>query len=291
MPSISVIIPVYNVEKYLGRCLDSLLAQTWTDWEALCVDDGSRDASGTILDSYAGRDSRFRVVHVDNGGTSHARNIALDMVGGEFLMLLDSDDFIHPQTMELCMYFARRDSSDLVTFTYHHPYRTLTSALQFLHLPEYKPKFKKYDPSKVETRVTENVFEYATEYSKPDDIDRTWAVKHCHPVRCMYRMEIMDNLRFIEGIIYEDFPWWSSVLFRTRKMTIMRLPLYYYYPNFKGAIISSGNRYKIESLKKALAAAEQICNSEIDSYKIERWKKHFLTPFRSKLEKKLKALK
>ena len=99
MPSISVIIPVYNVEKYLGRCLDSLLAQTWTDWEALCVDDGSRDASGTILDSYAGRDSRFRVVHVENGGASHARNIALDMVGGEFLMLLDSDDFIHPQTM------------------------------------------------------------------------------------------------------------------------------------------------------------------------------------------------
>ena len=143
----------------------------------------------------------------------------------------------------------------------------------------------------METRITENVFEYATEYSKPDDIDRTWAVKHCHPVRCMYRMEIMDNLRFIEGIIYEDFPWWSSVLFRTRKMTIMRLPLYYYYPNFKGAIISSGNRYKIESLKKALAAAEQICNSEIDSYKIERWKKHFLTPFRSKLEKKLKSLK
>ena len=90
----SIIIPVYNVAPYLRECLDSLLAQTFTDWEAICVDDGSTDGSGAILDKYAARDGRFRVIHQSNAGVGAARNAALDAARGEWLFFLDSDDVI-----------------------------------------------------------------------------------------------------------------------------------------------------------------------------------------------------
>ena len=91
-PKFSIIIPVYNVAPYLRECLDSVLAQTFTDWEAICVDDGSTDGSGAILDEYAAKDSRFRVTHQANAGVSAARNAALDVADGEWVMFLDADD-------------------------------------------------------------------------------------------------------------------------------------------------------------------------------------------------------
>lgn len=80
MPKISVIVPVYNTEKYLHRCIDSILAQTYTDFELLLIDDGSKDNSGAICDEYAAKDSRVRVFHKENGGVSSARNLCLDNV-------------------------------------------------------------------------------------------------------------------------------------------------------------------------------------------------------------------
>ena len=91
-PFFSIIIPVYNVAPYLRECLDSVLAQTFTDWECLCVDDGSADESGSILDEYAQRDSRFLVFPKKNGGVSAARNLALDNAKGEWICFLDGDD-------------------------------------------------------------------------------------------------------------------------------------------------------------------------------------------------------
>lgn len=82
MPKISVIVPVYNAEKWLRRCVDSILAQTFTDFEILLVDDGSSDTSGVICDEYASKDARVRVFHKPNGGVSSARNVALDNLGG-----------------------------------------------------------------------------------------------------------------------------------------------------------------------------------------------------------------
>lgn len=93
-PFFSIIIPVYNVAPYLRECLDSVLAQTFTDWEAICVDDGSDDGSGVILDEYAAKDSRFRVIHQDNAGVSAARNVAMRAVKGEWVGFVDGDDVI-----------------------------------------------------------------------------------------------------------------------------------------------------------------------------------------------------
>lgn len=94
IPFFSIIVPVYNVAPYLRECLDSVLAQTYPNWECLCVNDGSTDESGAILDEYAQKDSRFRVFHKKNGGVSAARNLALDNARGVWVLFLDSDDLL-----------------------------------------------------------------------------------------------------------------------------------------------------------------------------------------------------
>lgn len=94
MPQISVIVPIYNTEKYLHRCIDSILAQTFTDFELLLVDDGSNDHSGAICDEYARRDPRVRVFHKKNGGVSSARNLGLDNAKGEWIAFCDADDWV-----------------------------------------------------------------------------------------------------------------------------------------------------------------------------------------------------
>lgn len=119
MPKISVIVPVYKVEKYLRRCLDSILAQTYADWECLLIDDGSPDNSGAICDEYARRDERFRVFHVKNGGVSRARNIGLDNMTGEWVTFIDSDDWIDPDNLETSMSAIVRDNLDILQYSYH----------------------------------------------------------------------------------------------------------------------------------------------------------------------------
>lgn len=93
-PFFSIIVPVYNIAPYLRECLDSVLAQTFTEWECLCVNDGSTDESGAILNEYATKDSRFRIFHQPNAGVSAARNLALDNVKGEWIAFLDGDDVL-----------------------------------------------------------------------------------------------------------------------------------------------------------------------------------------------------
>lgn len=99
-PKISVIIPVYNAEPYLGRCLDSLRTQTFADFELLLIDDGSRDRSGAMCDEYAGRDPRIRVFHQPNGGVSSARNVGLDHARGEWITFVDADDYVREHYLE-----------------------------------------------------------------------------------------------------------------------------------------------------------------------------------------------
>ena len=100
-PTISIIVPVYKVEKYLKRCVDSILSQTYTDFECILVDDGSPDKCGYICDEYAEKDQRIRVIHKKNGGLSDARNVGIDAASGEYLSFIDSDDWIHPKMLEI----------------------------------------------------------------------------------------------------------------------------------------------------------------------------------------------
>jgi len=105
----SIIVPVYNVAPYLRDCLSSVQAQTFTDWECICIDDGSADGSGAILDEYAAKDARFKVVHQQNRGVSAARNVAIDMARGEWLGFLDADDMIDADWFKRMICHARDD--------------------------------------------------------------------------------------------------------------------------------------------------------------------------------------
>ena len=100
LPRYSIIVPVYNVKEWVRECLDSVLRQTFPDWECVCVDDGSTDGSSAILDEYAREDARFRVIHKKNGGVSSARNVALDNVCGDWLIYLDADDILTDVCLE-----------------------------------------------------------------------------------------------------------------------------------------------------------------------------------------------
>lgn len=111
---VSLVVPVYNVEKYLSICLDSVLHQTFTDWEAVCVDDGSTDTSGAILDKYANRDGRIRVIHTKNGGYGNAMNIGIDAALGEYVGIVESDDAILPDFCETLYEAVRRLDLDIV---------------------------------------------------------------------------------------------------------------------------------------------------------------------------------
>ena len=113
-PLISVIIPIYNVEEYLPRCLDSILGQTYTNLEVVLIDDGSPDGCGAICDAYAEKDSRIRVVHQQNAGVGHARNVGLAHCTGDYITFLDPDDYMYPDSIQQLYDRARSDNSDMV---------------------------------------------------------------------------------------------------------------------------------------------------------------------------------
>ena len=117
---ISVIIPVYNAEAHVRRTLDSVCAQTFRDWECICVDDGSTDGSGAILDEYAAKDPRFRAVHQANGGEGAARNAGMDAATGEMIAFLDADDTWHPEALRLFSEARLKTGADVVRYGWRY---------------------------------------------------------------------------------------------------------------------------------------------------------------------------
>ncbi len=118
MPKVSVIIPVYNVEDYLKKCVDSVISQTYKDFEIILVDDGSTDRSPAICDDYAAQDNRIRVVHKQNGGQGDARNVGIDIAEGEYILFVDSDDYVSNKILEEAIKRAEKYNADIVLFDY-----------------------------------------------------------------------------------------------------------------------------------------------------------------------------
>lgn len=121
-PKISVIVPVYKAEAYLHRCVDSLLAQTFQDFEVLLIDDGSPDRSGEICDEYARQDSRIRVFHKENGGVSSARQYGMDHAQGEYTIHADPDDWVEPTMLEELYQKAKEEDADMVICDFYYEY-------------------------------------------------------------------------------------------------------------------------------------------------------------------------
>ncbi len=118
MPKVSIIVPIYKAEKYLNRCIDSILDQTFTDWELLLIDDGSPDRSGDICEEYAKRDRRIRAFHKENGGVSSARNLGLDSAKGEYVTFIDADDWIDFDNLSTCTSIINANKLDILQYSF-----------------------------------------------------------------------------------------------------------------------------------------------------------------------------
>lgn len=134
-PVISVIVPVYNVEKYLHRCIDSILAQTFTDFELLLIDDGSKDNSGKICDEYAEKDKRIRVFHKENGGVSSARNVGLENAKGDWICFADSDDWMNENWVEI---FSKHFEADIIIQSFYALNWLGNKSESFVQLPAFE---------------------------------------------------------------------------------------------------------------------------------------------------------
>ncbi len=295
MPAISIIIPIYNVEKYLRRCLDSVLNQTFSDWQAICVNDGSPDNSADILAEYAARDARFIIVNKENGGLSDARNAGMKHATGDYILYIDSDDFIHPQTLEIAYTLARRDNSDIVSFTYDRIYRPALMVRYKLGMDtdNVVPHriHKKYDVNKIATRVTDDVYEYATERAhNAGHKNKKWLIKHCQVWKNLYRRELIADVPFIKGIVFEDFPWWSAVMLKNPRVTIAPLPLYFYIPNFGGIVLSAKQLRIMGSLVTGIKNAYLKYVESATPYQMDKWSRNFKWYFIAKAFGKLKYL-
>lgn len=209
MPTISVIVPVYNVEPYLRRCVDSILNQTFSDFELILVDDGSPDNCGAICDEYAARDKRIKVIHKTNGGISDARNAGLEIAQGDYIGFVDSDDYIHPKMYEILVEVMEREKTDLVQCWYQrvHPDETMT----FFSV-EKIPDVRSYDC----TTVFDQYYPY---FAKK--VPGYVCIK-------LYRKKLFDNLRFPTGLVLEDLHVLFPILDKCESIALVDMPLYYY---------------------------------------------------------------
>ncbi len=295
-PKISIIIPMYNVEKYLRRCLDSVLNQTFSDWQAICVDDGSPDNSGKIAEEYAAQDSRFVVVHKENGGLSDARNAGFTKADGKYIMYLDSDDFIHPQTMEIAYKAITENKSDIASFSYDRFYRPQLMVRHVLRMDtDNVVPFgikKKYNIDKIKTKTVDDVFELATERThNKTNPNRRWLIKHCQVWKNIYKKSLIEDIPFIKGILFEDFPWWSAVMLKKPRVTVVPLPLYYYIPNFGGIVLSAKQLKIMKSLCVGIKSAYKLYKEKADKEQMKKWQTQFMWYFVNWAFRKLKYLK
>lgn len=223
MPKVSIIVPVYNAEKYLHRCVDSILAQTFTDWECILVDDGSPDGSGAICDAYARQDKRVKVVHKENGGVSVARNVALDNAHGFYVTFVDSDDWIEQTCLETCVREMDDNRLDLLQFGYK---RIATSGKVLAEVPLGTPvvgKEKYIELQKFNVCVWGGV----------------------------YRLDIIQkfHLRFEVGMkLGEDQKFFFEFLMCSDRMRSLHHTFYYYLLNYNSATVRARSCDIIKSM-------------------------------------------
>lgn len=267
MQKISIIIPVYNVEQYLSGCLDSVLAQTYQNFEAVCINDGSLDNSLAILEEYAQKDERIKIISQKNKGLSGARNTGLDNASGDYIFFLDSDDYLHPQTLELLLQAIFKDNANLAVCQmktthqlYHHIDAKLVAKTQSFENP-LKKVFK--EGLKVKTSA-------------------------CNK---LYHKELIGKTRFIEGIIWEDAPFSAVILDRAQKIVVVDEDLYFYYMSETSTSRSPMNAKKMMSYFEAIEFLYKYFKEQNDVEKFRFAQKYILAVRLKKILRKTAKLK
>ncbi|MBR4891692.1 MAG: glycosyltransferase family 2 protein [Alphaproteobacteria bacterium] len=290
-PAISIVIPMYNVENYLRRCLDSLQNQTFSDWQAICVNDGSKDKTSEIAHEYAKKDKRFVVIDKENGGQSEARNIAVKQATGDFILFLDSDDFIHHQTLELTYNAAIKNSADMVMFNHDVKFHDALRKrlLQGEDISGVLPEKRNKIYSGARAKLVKNVIFHATEKKRTFRVKRPIR-RHCYPVLALYRAELVKERPFIRGIIIEDFPWWVSILMARPKTVMLDLPLYFYMPNGASTLNSAKDLFMLQSLSVGLKASFDLYKQNATTAEFKHFNREFLWPFIIIMMQKVRGL-
>lgn len=251
MTKVSIIIPVYNAEKYLRQCLDSVVNQTLKDIEIICVNDGSPDNSLEILQEYAKKDDRIKIINKVNGGVSSARNVGLEVAQGEFIGFVDSDDYIDLNYYENLYNRAKVTCSDIVVAEYIYRFRD-----------KKKKVFLKVDKSVVTTNVKEK-------------FECLYLPDFCYLGNKIYKRDFLE-VRFPEGVTYEDIYFTTHVLAQDGRMAVAENATYYYRNNADSIVndTSSLNNYFYH---KAMAYFYKFLheqNIEIDIKEYHKTKKY-----------------
>ena len=226
---ISVIVPVYNTAPYLKRCLHSILTNTYTDLEIICVDDGSTDDSLTILNEFAASDTRIKVIHQENRGVSAARNRALDIATGEWIAFVDSDDWIHNQYFELLFYAQIKTGADIVICR-----------------------------EKVVTHFSEAEVCDSKQLIHPFSISLEQVINNAHAKSYisgrLYKCVLTQNIRFAEEVkLGEDKVYNLQVCCKSQKTVIIDNPLYYYYMREDSAVHTLPHREIFQTIEAYLS--------------------------------------
>jgi CDP-glycerol glycerophosphotransferase len=236
MGTISVVVPIYNVEPYLQPCLESIAGQTVRDLEVLMVDDGSTDGSAAIAEAFAAGDDRFRLITQPNGGLSRARNTGTDAATGEYLAFVDSDDMLPPNAYELLLGALQESGSDFATGNVHRLTLQGTHETPFLA--------KAFTKTRIKTHITKFRELLA---------DRTAWNK-------LWRRSFWDGheLSFPEGRVHEDIPVTLPAHFMARSVDVISDPVYYYRIRESGELSITQRRLDERVLRDRVAAVEHV---------------------------------
>ena len=233
MKKVSVIIPVFNTEQYLQQCLDSIIQQTFTNIEIVCVNDGSTDGSLKILEEYAAKDGRIKVISQKNNGQSAARNRAMLEITGDYVFFLDSDDFIHQQTLEILLTVAEKTGCAVVA-------------------TEETKKYggdKSYDLDNLQFTVHQKPLEHilTTNIASSSVI---W--------NKLYKAEFVKNRPFIEGIYFEDWPWVTCLFAKIDKYASVPYALNGYNTENESTMRSVFTKRKISDYVTGIKAVQDF---------------------------------
>ena len=196
----SIIVPVYNVEKYLSECIDSILRQTFTDYELILVDDGSKDESGKICDQYAEKDNRIKVIHKENGGLSDARNFGTAASNGKYIIYIDSDDYISDDKFLQIIHEKSANESDIICYKFK---KYFESSKTFSKCAFAFPGLQKIDgfAQRINYLVKNDAF-YCSAWSKA--------------IKASLLKE--NNIEFEKGLLGEDQEWYYHVLLKAKSV-------------------------------------------------------------------------
>lgn len=215
--TISVIIPVYNVQEYLRKCLDSVIGQTYDNLEILLVNDGSTDRSGEICDYYASRDSRIRVIHQQNGGLASARNTGMDAAKGAYIGFVDSDDWIDLDMYEFLYNLLHQHQADL----------SICRLKEITHA-------KLINRSTGQLLVCDGLSAVKRIFRRENDFHIGYSV-----FNKLYKKELLDNLRFPVGRLTEDIYFTPKLMYRCRKCVYQDTAKYNYLKERPGSIMNA----------------------------------------------------